>query len=271
VDVGSLSGTTLYAVLFAMIFIESGILVGFWLPGDTILFAAGLVAADAGAGVSIYVLSVGAGVAASLGAVAGYLTGARLGRPFLERRHASALARTEEFYRRFGSVTLIAARFVPWARTFAPVLAGAVAMPRHRFLVAVVAGALAWGTGLILLGYLAAGIPGLRDAAGWLAAVVVAASVLAGAGGELLRRRAVRARARATAEAAQPRVVDSAGPRVVGPAEPRVVDSAGPRVLDPVEPQATDVEAPVAKVARPRAADPSSPPDDRDTVPDRER
>ncbi|MCL9794829.1 DedA family protein [Frankia sp. AgKG'84/4] len=194
-EVGSLSGTTLYAVLFAMIFVESGVLIGFWLPGDTILFAAGLVAADADTDVSIYVLSVGAGTAASLGAVVGYYTGARLGRPFLERRHAAALTRTEEFYRRFGSVTLVAARFVPWARTFAPVLAGAVAMPRSRFLVAAVAGALVWGIGLILLGYLAAGIPGLRDAAGWLAAVVVVVSVLAGAGGELLRRRSARRRA----------------------------------------------------------------------------
>lgn len=193
-DVGSLSGTTLYIVLFAMIFTESGILIGFWLPGDTILFAAGLVAADAGADVSIYVLSVGVAVAASAGAVAGYYTGHRLGRPFLERRYASALTRTEEFYRRFGAVTLVAARFVPWARTFAPVLAGAVAMPWHRFLAAVVSGAVVWGTGLILLGYAASAIPGLRDAMGWFALVVVVASVLAGVGGELLRRRAARSR-----------------------------------------------------------------------------
>ncbi|WP_341477187.1 DedA family protein [Frankia canadensis] len=184
----SLSGTTLYAVLFAVIFIESGVLVGFWLPGDTILFAAGLVAADGDAGVSIYVLCVGVAIAASLGAMAGYYTGVRLGRPYLERRHASALARTEQFYGRYGSVTLIVARFVPWARTFAPVLAGAVAMPWYRFLAAVVSGALVWGTGLILLGYLASAIPGLRDAAGWLAAVVVVVSVVAGVGGELLRR-----------------------------------------------------------------------------------
>lgn len=191
---GSLSGTTLYAVLFAVIFIESGVLVGFWLPGDTILFAAGLVAADGDADVSIYVLSVGVAAAASAGAIAGYYTGARLGRPFLERRHATALARTEEFYGRFGSVTLVAARFVPWARTFAPVLAGAVAMPWYRFLVAVVSGALVWGTGLLLLGYLASAVPGLRDAAGWLAGVVVVVSVVAGAGGELLRRRTARRR-----------------------------------------------------------------------------
>ncbi|MCM3883939.1 DedA family protein [Frankia sp. R82] len=194
-DVGHLSGTSLYVVVFVMIFIESGVLIGFWLPGDTILFAAGLVAADGTADVSIYALSGGVAVAASAGAAAGYYTGARLGRPYLERRHGTALARTDEFYRRFGAVTLIVARFVPWARTFAPVLAGAVGMPRHRFLAAAVAGALVWGSGLILVGYLAADIPGLRDAVGWLAGVVVGVSVLAGLGGEWLRRRAVRRRA----------------------------------------------------------------------------
>ncbi|MEX5707299.1 VTT domain-containing protein [Parafrankia sp. FMc6] len=193
-DIESLSGMTLYVILFAVIFAESGILVGFWLPGDTILFAAGLVAADPAADVSIVVVAVGVAVVASAGAVVGYVTGSHLGRPYLERRHARALGRTEEFYRRFGAVTLIAARFVPWARTFAPVLAGAVAMPRHRFGVAVVIGAVVWGTGLTLLGYEAASIPGLRDAALWIALVVIVVSVLAGAVGELLRRRVARPR-----------------------------------------------------------------------------
>ncbi|WP_261574652.1 DedA family protein [Frankia gtarii] len=232
-DVGSLSGTTLYIVLFAMIFTESGILIGFWLPGDTILFAAGLVAADAGADVSIYVLSVGVAVAASAGAAAGYYTGHRLGRPFLERRYASALARTEEFYRRFGAVTLVAARFVPWARTFAPVLAGAVAMPWHRFLVAVVSGAAVWGTGLILLGYAASAIPGLRDATGWLALVVVVASVLAGVGGELLRRRSARSRSARSRDARE----ESAPGPAVAPAADREPASDDSRPGDgPPEP-----------------------------------
>ncbi|TFE33986.1 DedA family protein [Frankia sp. B2] len=191
-DVGSLSGMTLYVVLFAVIFVESGILIGFWLPGDTILFAAGLMAADAASNVSVAVLSIGVAATATVGAAAGYYTGHRLGRPYLERRHATVLARTEEFYRRFGPITLVAARFVPWARTFAPVLAGTVAMSWSRFLIAVVLGALVWGTGLILLGYTAAAIPGLRDAAVWIALVVIVISVIAGIAGELLRRRSGR-------------------------------------------------------------------------------
>ncbi|WP_128423122.1 DedA family protein [Frankia sp. EI5c] len=193
-DIESLSGMTLYAILFAVIFVESGILVGFWLPGDTVLFAAGLVAADPVADVSIVVLALGVPLVASLGALVGYLTGRRLGRPYLERRHATALARTEDFYERFGAVTLIAARFVPWARTFAPVLAGAVSMPRHRFGVAVVSGAIIWGTGLVLLGYAASSVPGLRDAALWIGLVVIVVSVLAGVAGELMRRRVARLR-----------------------------------------------------------------------------
>nr|WP_230204933.1 DedA family protein [Parafrankia elaeagni] len=185
---------TLYAILFAVIFVESGVLVGFWLPGDTVLFAAGLLAADPAANVSIVVIAIGVPVAATLGAVVGYITGRRLGRPYLERRHTTALARTEDFYRRFGAATLVAARFVPWARTFAPVLAGAVSMPRHRFGVAVVTGALVWGTGLVLLGYAASSVPGLRDAALWIGIVVIVVSILAGVAGELLRRRVARLR-----------------------------------------------------------------------------
>ncbi|ONH58483.1 hypothetical protein CcI49_21210 [Frankia sp. CcI49] len=193
-DIEDLSGMTLYAILFAVIFVESGVLVGFWLPGDTVLFGAGLVAADPSADVSILVLALGVPVAASLGAVVGYATGRHLGRPYLERRHAGALVRTEDFYQRFGAATLIAARFVPWARTFAPVLAGAVSMPRHRFGAAVIAGAVIWGTGLVLLGYAASAVPGLRDAAVWIGVVVIVVSVLAGAGGELMRRRVARSR-----------------------------------------------------------------------------
>ncbi|OHV29286.1 hypothetical protein CC117_07930 [Parafrankia colletiae] len=193
-DIESLSGMTLYAILFAVIFVESGVLVGFWLPGDTVLFAAGLLAADPAANVSIVVIAIGVPVAATLGAIVGYITGHRLGRPYLERRHTTALARTENFYRRFGAATLVAARFVPWARTFAPVLAGAVSMPRHRFGVAVVTGALVWGTGLVLLGYAASSVPGLRDAALWIGIVVIVVSVLAGVAGELLRRRVARLR-----------------------------------------------------------------------------
>jgi membrane-associated protein len=192
-NVDGLSGLALYATVFTIIFVETGIPIGFWLPGDTILFAAGLLVADPAADASLPVLATGVTIAAVAGAMVGYLTGYRLGRPYLARRHGALLARTEGFYERFGSVTLIASRFVPWARTFAPLLAGAVRMPRSRFLTAAVLGAVIWGTGLTSLGYLGASLPGVRDAANWVAVVVIVVSVLAGVLGEVLRRRGNRA------------------------------------------------------------------------------
>ncbi len=192
VDLGGLSGTALYVAIFFIIFVESGILVGFWLPGDTVLFAAGLLAADTAVGVSVWVLAAGVTLAAVAGALVGYATGRRFGRPYLERRYGTVFSRVEAFYTRFGAVTLVAARFVPWARTLAPVLAGAVAMPRGSFLWAVVAGALVWGSGLVLLGYASASVPGIEDAAPWVAATIVVASVAAGVFGDAVRRRARR-------------------------------------------------------------------------------
>ncbi|MBL7501347.1 DedA family protein [Frankia sp. CNm7] len=202
-DVDRLSGLTLYATVFMIVFLESGVPFGFWLPGDAMLFATGLMAADPKYEISLPVLAAGVTVAAVAGVWVGYLTGRRLGRPWLERRHKKTLQRTEAFYERFGAITLIAARFVPWARTFAPILAGAVRMPPARFMVVAVVGAVIWGTGLTSLGYVAASVPFLEEMAWWLAPVVLVLAVASGVAGELLRRRAGRrggAAARATDE-----------------------------------------------------------------------
>jgi membrane-associated protein len=129
-------------------------------------------------------------VAAAAGAPVGYVTGRRLGRPYLERRHGAVFVRVEAFYARYGIRILVAARFVPWARTLAPVVAGAVAMPMAHFMATVVVGAVLWGFGLVMLGYAAAFVPGIEDAAPWVALAVVVATVAGGAFGELLRRRA---------------------------------------------------------------------------------
>ncbi|MDT3443473.1 MULTISPECIES: DedA family protein [unclassified Pseudofrankia] len=191
-DVDRLSGLTLYLTVFAIVFLESGVPIAFWLPGDAMLLATGLMAADPAHRVSLPVLAAGVTVMAVAGVCVGYVTGRRLGRPWLERRHRKLLERTEAFYERFGPVTLVAARFVPWARTFAPILAGAVRMPWSRFLAAAVIGAVIWGTGLPALGYAASSLPGLEESASWLAPAVVVVSVVAGLSGELLRRAARR-------------------------------------------------------------------------------
>jgi membrane-associated protein len=178
-------------VLFSIIFVESGLLVGFLLPGDSILFAAGLLAAQPGSTLSLPVLAGGVFVCATVGNAVGWWTGRRFGRPWLLRRAGRAsrhVERAEAFYDRYGWLAVVVARFVPWARTFVPVAAGVAGMSPMKFGTATVAGAAIWGAGLVLLGYWAYEVPWLRTAAITVAVVAVAASVLVPLGGWLLRR-----------------------------------------------------------------------------------
>lgn len=154
------------------------------------LFTAGLLAADSSRHLSLPALAIGVALSAVLGDVVGYWTGARLGRPWLERRGGrlgQALPRAEAFYARWGWSAVVVARFVPWLRTFTPILAGTARMQYAAFLTANLAGALVWGSGLVLLGYWAHTTPWLRHAAYIVAAVAIAASVV---GTVLLHRRA---------------------------------------------------------------------------------
>lgn len=191
-DLASLTTGGVYLALFALVFVESGLLVGFFLPGDTVLFAAGLLAAREGSGLSLPVLAIGVAIAAIAGDAVGYWTGRRLGRPWVERRAGRAarhLPRAEAFYQRWGVGAVVIARFIPWVRTFTPIVAGMAAMPYPRFLAANVLGALLWGSGLITLGYLAHSVPWLLYAAFAVAGLSVAASVIAPV---VARRRASR-------------------------------------------------------------------------------
>ena len=163
-----------------MIFVESGIVVGFLLPGDSILFAAGLLAAEPGSSLSLPLLAVGAFACAAAGNAVGYWTGHRFGRPWLLARAGRASAhveRAERFYARYGWFAVVAARFIPWARTFTPVAAGVAGMRVRSFAAATLAGAAVWGAGLVALGYLAHDIGWLARLAFAVAAVAVAASV----------------------------------------------------------------------------------------------
>jgi membrane-associated protein len=184
-----------YAVLFTIIFVESGVLVGFLLPGDSILFTAGLLAAEPTSTLSLPVLAVGAFACAAAGNGVGYWTGHRFGRPWLLHRAGRAVRhveRAEQFYLRYGSLAVVVARFVPWARTFVPVAAGVARMSLGRFVTATLVGAAVWGAGLVVLGYLAHEVPWLRSVAYGIAVVAVAGSVLVPLGGWLLRRHAPR-------------------------------------------------------------------------------
>jgi membrane-associated protein len=180
-DLGGLGAGAIYTVVFALVFVESGLVIGFLLPGDTMLFTAGLLAADSSYGLSVPLLATGAAVFAVVGDVVGYESGRRLGRPWLERRggrFGHSLERAEAFYARWGWSAVVVSRFIPWLRTFTPILAGAARMPYGGFVAANLVGALAWGSGLVLLGYAAHGTPWLRHAAYVVAAVAIAASVV---------------------------------------------------------------------------------------------
>jgi membrane-associated protein len=193
-DLAGLTAALVYLVVFGFVFVESGLLIGFLLPGDSLLFAAGLVSATDGSGVSLTVLIIGVLVAAVAGDSVGYAFGARLGRPWLERRAAGGrldarhLRRAEAFYERFGWFAVVAARWIPWVRTFVPILAGAARMPYRRFLPANILGAVIWGIGLLVIGHLAATEPTLRHTSYVVAGAFVATSLVLAVIGVTRRR-----------------------------------------------------------------------------------
>jgi membrane-associated protein len=169
-DLDTLGTAAVYVVVIGLVFAECGLLIGFFLPGDTLLFGGGLIAADAARGVQVGWLLSGVLVAAVAGETLGYLIGARMGLPMLRRGQGRVItpervARAEAFTDRYGVLALISARWIPWVRTFAPLLAGATGMSWSKFLVANVVGALCWGPTLVLAGYLAATVPWVRDIA----------------------------------------------------------------------------------------------------------
>jgi membrane-associated protein len=143
--------------LFLIIFAETGLLIGFFLPGDSLLFTAGVLASQGD--MNIVVILVGCFIAAVVGDQVGYTIGKRLG-PSLFRRPDSRffkqkyVDRTKEFFEQHGPKTIVLARFVPVVRTFAPVLAGVGDMSRRTFTAFNVIGAVLWAIGVTLAGYL---------------------------------------------------------------------------------------------------------------------
>ena len=168
--------------LFAMVFAESGMLVGFFLPGDSLLFTAGLFAAQGA--LSLPVILVGCFIAAVAGDQVGYLFGRRVG-PSLYKREDSRFFKQEHveksqaFFARHGAKTIVLARFVPIVRTFAPILAGVGNMPYRTFTAFNVVGGFLWAVGVTLLGYwLGGAIPDIDRYLLPIIAVIIALSVL---------------------------------------------------------------------------------------------
>jgi membrane-associated protein len=181
-----------YALLVAIVFTETGLLVGFFLPGDSLLITAGLVAATGA--LNIWWLNVLLILAAIAGDSVGYAIGARIG-PRLFTREKSWLfnprhvVRTREFYARHGAKTIVIARFVPIIRTFAPVVAGVGQMTYRRFLLYNVAGGIGWVASMTWAGYLLGhAVPDIDRHIHIVVIVVIVLSVIP-IGIEILRER----------------------------------------------------------------------------------
>ncbi len=149
--------------ILAIVFIESGLLVGFFLLGDSLLFTAGLLSA-AGVLPPIWILLITIPIAAIAGDQVGYAIGRKFGPPLFERPDSrffkrEYVDRSAEFFEKHGPKTVVLARFVPIVRTFVPVMAGTSRMNYRVFVTYNVIGGLLWGVGVTALGYFLGGIP----------------------------------------------------------------------------------------------------------------
>jgi membrane-associated protein len=154
-------------IVCAVIFAETGLLVGFVFPGDTLLLITGI-SAEQGLGISIWIAAPAIAVAAFLGGELGYYIGKKTGPRIFERRDSgffskAQVTRTNRFFDRYGPLAVILARFVPIVRTLAPIAAGVGRMNYRRYSVYNAIGALGWGFGVTFLGYLIGFIPPVRD------------------------------------------------------------------------------------------------------------
>ena len=160
-----LSGWLGYAALFGIVFSETGLLVGFFLPGDSLLFTVGVVA---GAGqLNIVLVNALLMMAAMMGDSTGYLLGRQTGPRIFSRQDSrffkqEYITRTQAYYERYGGKTIIMARFVPIVRTFAAFIAGVGRMPYLRFLPFSVCGGIGWVFLMTMLGYELGGMPFIR-------------------------------------------------------------------------------------------------------------
>lgn len=145
-----------YIGIFAIVFAESGLFFGFFLPGDSLLFTAGFLASQEI--LSLPILLVGCFLAAVFGDNVGYVFGHRVGRKFFQKEdsfffHKKNLIQTEEFYKKHGAKTIILARFIPIIRTFAPIVAGIGSMNYATFVKYNIVGGILWGIGVTSAGY----------------------------------------------------------------------------------------------------------------------
>ena len=170
-----------YVVVAGVVFIETAFLVGFFLPGDSLLFSAGLVAA-ARTDINVVILVFAVFLAAFIGDQVGYVLGRKIGRPYFQRRNSKRmqkmLIKSERFYERYGWWSVVIARYIPWVRTFVPPIAGTVKMNYYKFLTANALGAFLWGVGITLAGFYSGSISWVKDISYGLAFFFITASLI---------------------------------------------------------------------------------------------
>lgn len=165
----SAAGPWALLVIAAIVFSETGLLIGFILPGDSLLLIAGVLTNTTNVfGASIWIVCSVIALAAILGGEVGYTIGKNVGPRVFQREgggllSADSISRTNSFFERYGAVTVVIARFVPVVRTVAPVAAGVGKMSRRTYSLYNVAGALIWAFSVTGVGYLIGNIPPLAD------------------------------------------------------------------------------------------------------------
>lgn len=182
IDIIELIKITGYVGMFFIVFAESGIFFGFFLPGGSMIFTAGLLASQ---GLfNIYWLVIILGLAAILGDSVGYWFGAKIGHKIFAKEDSlffnkKYLEKTKEYYEKYGPMTVVIGRFIPIVRTFAPILAGVGKMNYRKFLLFNVLGALLWAVGLSLLGFfLGSAVPGIERYIMPIVGLIIILSVL---------------------------------------------------------------------------------------------
>jgi membrane-associated protein len=162
-------GTWIYIIMFAIVFVETGFIVMPFLPGDSLLFAAGaLAAANGNEGLNVYVLMPLLITAALCGDNLNYFVGHKLSEQIKKRERIlffkrEYITQTEEFYEKHGKQAIIMARFVPIVRTVAPFVAGAGSMKYRTYLLYCILGAVLWVVGISMLGYLFGNVPIIKE------------------------------------------------------------------------------------------------------------
>ncbi len=180
-----------YLLIFGIIFAESGLLIGFFLPGDSLLFTAGFLASPAGKELllkfglpanepffSLPILAIGCFIAAVVGDSVGYTFGRRVGKRLFQREDSRLfskknLLKAQEFYEKHGGKAIVLARFIPIVRTFAPIVAGIGDMHYSRFIMFNVVGGFLWAVGVTVAGYFLAAVIGPEKIDTYLLPIIV--------------------------------------------------------------------------------------------------